>query len=410
MAKELTDAFIQALKPPATGRIEVRDTRVPGFSVRITKTGTTSFYIRKWLKAGRPTRILVAHWPAVSLKRARELALTQLAAVAQGRDPVGERRAEREAREAALAEHTVRERLLEWQQARIAANAWTIGYAKEVARICAKRFEPVLGHRALRSTTRAEWVSAITADRARAPSTATWAYLVASSFFVFAEAHGWVDASPLPRKALSIVAPPPAARTRFLTDDEVRDLWQATAERLRARPRAFVRLLLLTGCRNSEAAGLRWEELDLATGRWRLPAERAKNKTAHIMSLGELALRELLAIAPEHPQPRDYVLGAKPSGPLHGQSDIKKTLDANLSFQNWVFHDLRRTTRSGMSKLGIPRDVAELAINHRGSRAGLVGVYDRHDFGQEIVNALLTWQRHVAEVVAPSAEVIRLRA
>ena len=54
----------------------------------------------------------------------------------------------------------------------------------------------------------------------------------------------------------------------------------------------------------------------------------------------------------------------------------------------WRWHDLRRTVRTGLTRLGVPREHAEASINHIGGRAGLVGTYERYDYAQEIIAAL----------------------
>ena len=100
---------------------------------------------------------------------------------------------------------------------------------------------------------------------------------VASSFLGWAEASGLIPVHPLPRKGAAKLAPAPAPRARVLSDAELRLVWQATA-RLSAKPQAFVRLLAMTGCRRSEAAGLAAGELDLMAGIWSLPGKRAKKR------------------------------------------------------------------------------------------------------------------------------------
>ena len=74
----------------------------------------------------------------------------------------------------------------------------------------------------------------------------------------------------------------------------------------------------------------------------------------------------------------------------------------------WRIHDLRRTARSGMARLGVPRDHAEAALNHLSARSALERTYDRHDYGPEIVAALTLWQGHVAGLVGQAAVVVPL--
>ena len=69
---------------------------------------------------------------------------------------------------------------------------------------------------------------------------------------------------------------------------------------------------------------------------------------------------------------------------------------------HWTLHDLRRTTRTGMGKLGVPPHIAELVINH--VKGGVQAIYDRHKYEREIKAALALWAEHVTAVVAARAK------
>jgi hypothetical protein len=79
---------------------------------------------------------------------------------------------------------------------------------------------------------------------------------------------------------------------------------------------------------------------------------------------------------------------------------------------HWRTHDLRRTCRTGMGRLGVPQHVAELVIGH--TLPGIIAVYDRYSYLAEKRDALNRWASHVLQVVgdapANEAEVIALRA
>ena len=215
-----------------------------------------------------------------------------------------------------------------------------------------------------------------------------------------------------------VCQPPPLARDRTLTDDELRLLWQASAAEA-PKPRAFTRLLILTAAREAEVAGLRAGEVDLAAGRWNLPAARTKNGRPLTVPLGDLALTELRAVWPVDDPPETHcLLGRFPSSPMAGFSKLKARIDARMAAlaakaglpvpAPWRFHDLRRTARSGMARLGVPNDAAEAALNHVSGRPALARVYDRHDYQREAIAALTTWQAFVAGLVGDGAEVVAL--
>jgi integrase len=239
-------------------------------------------------------------------------------------------------------------------------------------------------------------------------------YRVAASFLSHADAHGWINGHPLPRRGASRIAPAVASRERVISDDELRRVWTATAT-MRPGPRCFVRLLVCTGCRLNEAAGIAVGEFDRASGVWRLPAARAKNHRQHITPVPPALMAELVALIPpgDHKRLAGYrLLGRTRGGALSGFSKIKRALDAASGVSGWRFHDLRRTVRTKLAALGVPPDIAERALNHVSAIGALAAIYDRHDYEAEILAALRRWQRALAMLVGEkpeNAEVVPLQ-
>jgi integrase len=230
-------------------------------------------------------------------------------------------------------------------------------------------------------------------------------YRTASAFLGYAEAHGWIATSPLPRRGLAAIAPPLASRERVLTDEELRAVWRASGQ-LNPKPRAFVRLLILTAAREMEVADIAVGEVHRGRRAWIIPGARTKNGQRHVVPLCALALIEIQGVWPgfdEDAAPDWRLLGAVPGGGLRGFSKIKTRLDVLSGVAGWRLHDLRRTARTGMTRLGVLRDHAEAAINHVSGRSALERTYDRHDYAGEIVAALSRWQAHVAALVTAEA-------
>ena len=89
------------------------------------------------------------------------------------------------------------------------------------------------------------------------------------------------------------------------------------------------------------------------------------------------------------------------SGESSGWSKSKDRLDQRSGVTDWTLHDLRRTTATGLQKLGVRLEVTEAVLNHvAGSRAGIVGVYQRHEWSDEKGAALRAWGRYVEAIVA----------
>src|SRR5262249_37400805 len=82
----------------------------------------------------------------------------------------------------------------------------------------------------------------------------------------------------------------------------------------------------------------------------------------------------------------DFVLTVAGTGPFRGYAKGKRRLDALLpaDMPPWRLHDLRRSVASGLARLGINLPTIERLLNHvSGSFAGIVGVYQKHDFGRQ---------------------------
>src|SRR5262249_42743083 len=141
--------------------------------------------------------------------------------------------------------------------------------------------------------------------------------------------------------------PKERARSRILSDDELRLVWKAAEAN--GTYGAFIRVLLLTAQRREKVAQLRWD--DLHGNIWVI-----KTKPREKGNAGELVLPQV-ALDIINAQPRfegnPHVFGGRGSSPMH-DGNRKQLFDAKLPpMPNWVLHDLRRTARSLMSRAGV---------------------------------------------------------
>lgn len=399
MATELTAAALDTVKAPATGRIELQDTLVPELSLRITASDQRTWTVRARLPDGRRIRPTIGRYsPKFGLREARREARKVLGDIAKGIDPTAAKREAAKVRGEAKEAQTVATRLAEWQADK--AKGWSERYCIELARVVDKVIVPKLGRRVLAETTREDWTGLATAvARRNKPLVgASWLYDAVSSFLNYAEARGWIDHNPLPRRGRNHLVPRPKARERVLTDGELVRIWQASAG-LTPKSRTFARLLMLTAARVNEAANIAVGEVSMLTGRWMPPGERVKNRNPITIPLHPLLLTELRAIWPEGNVAAGFkLLGAIRGSGLQAPSKIKARLDQLSGVKGWRWHDLRRTARTGMARLGIGDRAAEAALNHVSDRSALVRVYDRHDYAAEAWTALEAWQARAAAI------------
>ena len=201
------------------------------------------------------------------------------------------------------------------------------------------------------------------------------------------------------------IKPDDRARSRVLTDDELRAVWKTAEER--ADPfAAMLRFMLLTAARRSEAAAMTWSEIiaDADAGScWLLPAARNKVKVDLLRPLSQAA-QDLLDAQPRiEGCPYVFTYGRKP---LAAFSQCKGDFDAASGVNNWTLHDLRRTARTLMSRAGVNSDHAEQCLGHLLS--GVRKTYNRDDFKQQKKIAFEALAALIERIVNPTPNVTRL--
>jgi integrase len=169
-------------------------------------------------------------------------------------------------------------------------------------------------------------------------------------------------------------------RDRTLSDVEFVAVWK-TAEIFPNPWGQFVRFLLLAACRRTEASAMAWSEI--SGDEWTIPKERYKTNTEVTLPLSKAAMKVLAEI----PRIKDseYVFTTDARAPISGFSTFKLKFDIACGVKDWRLHDLRRTSRSLMSRAGVNSDIAERCMGH--ALPGIRAVYDRHRYLNEMRHA-----------------------
>ncbi|WP_339036330.1 tyrosine-type recombinase/integrase [Bradyrhizobium symbiodeficiens] len=190
----------------------------------------------------------------------------------------------------------------------------------------------------------------------------------------------------------------PKPRDRVLSDAEIVRFWNA-CEREQINFAAPLKLLLITGCRLNEVAGMRLSELSEDRTAWVIPGIRTKNGLPHALPLPQLATDILREVLPRTAQ-NDLAFTTTGSTPVSGWSKVKSRLDQEMRVPDWRLHDLRRTAATGMAELGIAPHIVEAALNHvSGAKAGVAGTYNRAQYSAEKKAALAQWATHLQKIV-----------
>lgn len=437
----LTKRTVDAAKPTAVEYV-VWDDEVSGFGVKVAPSGSKVYFYRYRIsRPGQAARTAPSKYtigkhgnltPDQARKRAKDLA----ALVAQGIDPRKQELETFAAMDNAKRSAVEKARLESELAFDSFAEKWLVEYALDhrptsVAqgkRVIDLYLAPRLANKPLPHIGRADLQPIIDAISPTMRATRQTVFAYASILFGWAHKRGDIAENPL----TSMAKPRGCdARDRVLADDELASIWTASAN-LRDAFGGFVRLLILTGQRREEVAAMTWGELDRAKAEWIIPANRAKNGSAHIVPLSPAVVAELDRMAEwkdnrddvtdrdaKHWPKAGPVLTTNGIVPIRGFSKAKAALDAeitkardNKAMAAWRIHDLRRTLATGFQRLGIRFEVTEATLNHvSGAKGGVAGIYQKHDWKEEKRAALEAWARHVKGIVTPAAtnNVVSLR-
>jgi integrase len=406
MAKKLTDISITKIKPHPTKRLEIPDAGKPGLYLVVQPTGRKSWAVRyRRLSDGRPRKLTFTGFP--SLGMAHKLAQEALDRIADGGDPANEKRAARGSRSSDIFGDIVKD----FVRRHVTPNA-SATYAYETERLLNKEVLPRWAHRPIHELGKRDVVELLDAIVDRGGGlTANRTLAVIRKLFNWAISRGILSTSPVQ----GIKAPlAERSRDRVLEDEEVKRLWVA-CETLSYPFGPMVQLLLLTGQRRTEVAGIRWSEIDLDKAEWIIPGTRTKNGEPHSVPLSDTTIAIIRSL-PRIKGSQGFLFTTTGETHVTGYSRAKADLDKLIAgeggdLSRWTFHDLRRTVASGMARLGIHLPVIEKVLNHTsGSFAGIAGVYQRHHFSDEKRKALEAWAKFVRSLLSPAENVVRLKA
>jgi integrase len=183
-------------------------------------------------------------------------------------------------------------------------------------------------------------------------------------------------------------------RSRVLSDDELRIVLQAADNA--GLLGDIIKLLLLTAQRREKVYKLKWSDIS-PDGVWTIAAEPGEKGNGGRLRLPPLAL----AIINNQARIADFVFPHRPS----------TTTKARFNRQcgiNFRLHDLRRTSRTLLSRIGVSFEVAEAILGHKAK--GVAAVYDRHSYEAEKGIALGRLAATIQQIVDPTDNVVAFEA
>lgn len=195
-------------------------------------------------------------------------------------------------------------------------------------------------------------------------------------------------------------------RQRSLELDEITTFFNAmkNTSTLGRENELALKLLLVLCVRKNELVQARWDEFNLDAKLWRLPIDRTKSSKAFRIPLPGITvewLRELKVRAYQS----EYVFPARRIQNKNRSRNLPHispdTLNAGLkkvshNLEHFTIHDLRRTARTHLARLGTEPHVAELCLNHK--LKGLPGIYDTFEYFEERKEALNKWAGEIEKI------------
>ncbi|MGF1629997.1 MAG: tyrosine-type recombinase/integrase [Kiloniellaceae bacterium] len=381
-----TARSVDSVKPDADRRQEVPDSLLPGLYLVVQPSGKRSWALRCRVD-GKPAKITLGKvTDKQGLAWARDAARAKLEAIGGGEDP-RPRKGARAAPEGAVAlPATVGELadLYVAQHLKRNVRRWKAAEGE-----IDNHIRPHLGALRLDKVTRAHVRGMVTAIEPEAPVAANRALARCRALFNWGAARDMVTSDP----TLGLKRPTKEKPVqRILSDKELVAVWRAGGQ-LGYPAREYLHFVILSGQRRDDVRLMHWREIDLERRDWTIPPERYKANRPQLVPLTDamVALLEAMAFKDKG----GFVFSAKGGEtPYANLQKPKATLDKESKVTEWTLHDLRRTLRTGLSRLGIRPEVSERVLGHAvGGRLGQT--YDTHSYRAEKLAALEAWDAHL---------------
>jgi integrase len=389
-----------ALPPAPPGKRAVyHDTKTTGLQLRVSPAGVKTFSLYRRTKGGQPERVTLGRFPVMTVEQARKSASGVNADIENGANPAQVKRAFKE-------EPTLSLFFVEYGRRH---GARKLSWRDDQQRF-RDYLEPALGGHKISAITRAMVSRVLHEAETTGKATATVRQIRALASGIFNKAVEWDALQTNPAQGVK-VSGRTVSRDRFLQADEMPRFFAALAEEPSETARDFILLALLTGARRANLLEMRWEEIDLNTGTWRI--ERTKNGTPQTVTLAPEAV-EILTTR-QASTPAGFVFPSRSAtGHLAAphlameRVMLRAGIPYGRNSTNGVtLHDLRRTLGSWQARTGASMAIIGKSLNHKSQQA--TAIYARLDLDpvRAAVNAATAAMMEAGGMKKP-AEVVRL--
>lgn len=368
--RPLSDTVLASIEPETR---EYRELDGSGLYLRVKPDGQKSWQLRYKNQQSKWSWMGLGGYPQVSGALARKKAGELRKEIADGEDPIANRKA-RAATELETKTNTFEILAREWLELR--TPTWAPSTARRNTGSLELHVFPVFGKRVYTDITPKQWMDFLqTLERKGILEQMKRVRRSCKEIYDLARVTGRAIHNPL--EGLSrFLQSKPAENYAHVTAQELPDLLRAISAYPHATDlRLGLRLLMLTGVRPSELREAPWSEFDLAKGLWSIPAERMKKRRDHLVPLSRQALealKELQTISGRYP-----LL-------FPGRNDRKKArsnMAFNMALRRMGYdgrqtgHGFRHIASTILRENNFPREHVEAQLAH--VEGGVSGIYNK---------------------------------
>ncbi|MEX0686785.1 MAG: tyrosine-type recombinase/integrase [Balneolales bacterium] len=398
---------------PTEKPYEVRHDTIKGFGVRVSKTGSKTFFYR-YRFGGKNKCYIIGSFPAYKVKDARDKALALTVMVNNDDDPQGERIIKKKKRlivPVTFKDLTDRFKEIHYPTLRSKTKV-------EYSRIIDTELIPVLGKLPIKEIDKASIISLLD-NKAIKNGKKTMANRIRArlhSIFEFGISRDIIQTNPV--TSIKKYTEGEVKRERYYSYEEIKKLWDAFENQEEPMQSVF-KILLICGQRSTETRQMKWKHIK--NNIWTIPAELSKSNREHHIPLPDMAIQIIENLRPISGK-SDYVFESPrlKNQPIEWLKKAtkkvrKETVDIDIEkdkkmknpgVPDFRLHDLRRTAATHMASLNIDRTVLGKLLNHKGLAGDgqVTAIYDRHEYMEEKAQALSRWCFHLQQIIEGKSE------
>jgi len=384
-----TDRYIKTLRPEFK-MYQVREGR--GFAIRVLPSGVKTWYYVYQIN-GKRRQLNLGNYPDTTLEDAHAAYRNAYGLVRKGQDPQGRPPGEQgsfiDPEKLTVTELSLH--YIEHIKGHLVPRS-----VLQQNRTLHRDVIPQIGAMLASKVSRRDAIYLVESVAKRAPGQARNVLKTARSMFAYALTREFLGHNPFSGVGRAVPVIAPRERNRRLSESEIISIWKKLIGHQIGQ---IILLVLVTGQRPGEVAGMRWTEI--AGLWWTIPMERTKNGRENSIYLSFLAK----TLLPRQIEGEDCVFPAQGRGrgitaegsTRPGTLSHFLTNNNYLGLPRWTPHDLRRTMSTFMAKLGCRDEIIDEILNHK--KRGVIRVYNLHRYDREKRHWLIIWARFIQKNV-----------